>query len=209
MPNLPEGRVTQGIAAATAIAFLLLWLAGWLEAASYQAGFIPARLATNAGPPGALPVWLTPLTATFVHAGLLHLGFNLMMYIFCGRFVESVIGGVPSLLLYIVGAYAAALAQWAVAPLSAVPMVGASGAISATVGAYAVFFSRSRVRGIGPFSPFVVRVVWLAAGWVFVQSLIGLAAIGGGQIAIAAHIGGFIAGLVLARPLLLWRYRNA
>jgi membrane associated rhomboid family serine protease len=53
-----------------------------------------------------------------------------------------------------------------------------------------------------------VRVVWLAAGWVFLQSLFGLA-FSGGRIAIAAHVGGFAAGLALARPLLLWRYRRA
>ena len=201
--------MTQAIAVITAVAFLFLWLSGWLAPASYQAGFIPARLTSGADLPGALPVWLTPLSATLVHAGLLHLAFNLVMFVFCGRFVESVIGGGPSVVLYVVGAYAAALAQWAIGPGSTTPMVGASGAISATFAAYAVFFSRSEVRGIGPFSPFVVRVVWLAAGWIFVQSLLGLAAFGGGRIAIAAHVGGFLAGLVLARPLLLWRYRKA
>jgi membrane associated rhomboid family serine protease len=209
VPQLPDGRVTQGIAAATGLVFLLLWLSGWLEPAAVLAGFIPARLTGIADLSGAVPVWLTPLTATLVHAGLLHLAFNLLMFVFCGRFVESVIGGGASLGLYVAGAYAAALAQWAVDPASTVPMVGASGAISATVAAYAVFFSRSRVKGIGPFSPFVVRVVWLAAGWIFLQSLIGLAAFAGGHVAIAAHVGGFIAGLVLARPLLLWRYRKA
>ena len=208
MFTMPEGKVTQGIAIGTAIVFLFLWLAGWLELASLQGGFIPARLTANIALPGAVPVLLTPITATLIHAGLLHLALNMFMLVFCGRFVESVIGGGPNLVLYVVGAYAAAFAQWAVGPLSTVPMVGASGAISATVGAYAVFFSRARVKAIGPFSPFVVRVVWLAAGWVFLQSLFGLA-FGGGRIAIAAHVGGFIAGLALARPLLLWRYRKA
>ncbi len=207
MLNLPEGRFTQGLVAGTAIAFLFLWLTGTLELASIQGGFIPARVM---GPalPGALPVWLTPLSATLIHAGFLHLVLNMFMLIICGRFVESVIGGWESVLLYIVGAYAAAAAQWAVDPASTVPMVGASGAISANVGAYGVFFSRAQVKAIGPFSPFVVRVVWLAAGWIFLQSLFGLA-FAGGQIAIAAHVGGFIAGLLLARPLLLWRYRKA
>lgn len=209
MPQIPEGRVTHAIAIGTAIVFFVLWIAGWLDMASLRAGFIPARASGLADIPGGFPVWLTPLSATLLHAGLLHLGFNLLMFVFCGRFVESVIGGLPSVVLYIVGAYAAALAQFAAGPSSNVPMIGASGAISATVGAYAVFFSRSKVKGIGPFSPFVVRVVWLAAGWVFLQSLIGLAAVAGGQVAIAAHIGGFVAGLALARPLLMWRYRSA
>ncbi len=209
MPNIPEGKVTQAIAVITAVAFLLLWATGWAQTASLVGGFIPARLSGLVDPPGFVPALLTPLSSALLHGGFLHLAFNLLMFVFCGRFVESVIGGVPSLILYVAGAYAAALAQWAVGPGSVVPMIGASGAISATVGAYAVFFSRSQVRGIGPFSPFVVRVVWLAAGWVFIQSLIGLAGVAGGQVAIAAHIGGFIAGLALARPLLLWRYRGA
>lgn len=209
MPPLPPGRFTQALAAITSLAFLLLWASGWLDVAAVQGGFIPARLSGMANAPGALPVWLTPLSATLIHGGLLHLGFNMLMLIFCGRYVENVIGALPSAILYVVGAYASALAQFAVDPASTVPMIGASGAISATVGAYAVFFSRSRARAVGPFSAGVVRVVWLAAGWTFVQALIGLATSGGMQIAIAAHIGGFIAGLILARPLLLWHYRKA
>ena len=209
MPELPEGKVTQGIAIATAVAFFLLWIAGWLDVASLKGGFIPARVSGLVEVPGAVPVWLTPLSATLVHAGLLHIGFNLLMFVFVGRFVESVIGGGASLILYIVGAYAAALLHWSMDPTSTVPMVGASGAISATFGAYALFFGRDRTRGIGPLSGYAVRVLWLASAWIFVQALIGMAALGGVQVAIFAHIGGFVAGLALARPLLLWRYRKA
>lgn len=212
MPQMPSGRVTMGIALATALVWLVLALTGLSDQAAVEAGFMPARLSGVAEVPGGWPVWATPLTATVLHAGAVHLAFNMLMFVYCGRFVEEVVGGLPSAVLYVVGAYAAALAQWAVDPAGTVPMIGASGAVSATVGAYAVFFSRAKVKAIGPFSPFIVRVVWLAAGWVFVQSLLGLATAaptGGGSIAIAAHIGGFIAGLAMARPLLLWRYRNA
>jgi membrane associated rhomboid family serine protease len=209
MPPMPVGRVTSIIAALTALAWVLLAVSGYEQVFAFTGGFIPARLSGVAELPGGVPVWLTPITATLNHAGILHLGFNLLMFVYCGRYVEDVIGGGASALLYVAGAYAAALAQWAAGPASDIPMIGASGAVSATVGAYAVFFSRAQVKAIGPFSPFVVRVVWLAAGWIFVQSLIGLSGMGSGQIAIAAHIGGFIGGLVLARPLLLWRYRKA
>lgn len=208
MPPLPPGKVTQVIAAVTAVAFLALWALNLLPYASIFGGFIPAR-ASGVALSGAVPVWLTPLSATFIHAGLLHLGFNLLMFVYVGRFVESVIGGPASLLLYVIGAYAAALLHWLIEPGSAVPMVGASGAISATFGAYAVFFGRDRTEGVGPLSGFAVRILWLASAWIFVQSLIGIAAMGGVQVAIFAHIGGFIAGLVLARPLLMWRYRRA
>ena len=209
MTELPPGRVTQVIAAITVIAFLLLWASKLLPLASLAGGFIPARASELVQLPGAVPVWLTPLSATFIHAGMLHLAFNLLLFVYVGRFVEGVIGGWGSVALYLIGAYAAALLHWLIEPATTVPMVGASGAISATFGAYAVFFGRDRTAGIGPLSGYAVRILWLASAWIFVQSLIGVAAIGGVQVAIFAHIGGFIAGLVLARPLLMWRYRGA
>lgn len=209
MPELPPGKVTQAIAGLTALAYFVLWLGGWLDYAALAGGFVPARATGLLNVAGAVPVWLTPLSATLIHAGLLHLAFNMLMFLFVGRFVESVIGGGASLFLYVAGAYAAALLHWSIDPAQTVPMVGASGAISATFGAYAVFYGRDRTRGIGPLSGYAVRILWLASAWIFVQALIGIAALGGVQVAIFAHIGGFIIGLALARPLLLWRYRRA
>ncbi len=90
-------------------------------------------------------------------------------------------------------------------------MVGASGAISAVIGTYALIYSRSQVSAIGPIPASVVRIVWLAAGWTVLQLMIGLAGINGGgfgAIAIWAHVGGFLAGLLLARPLLISRFGN-
>ncbi|MGH6890806.1 MAG: rhomboid family intramembrane serine protease, partial [Dongiaceae bacterium] len=91
-----------------------------------------------------------------------------------------------------------------------VPMVGASGAISAVFGCYAMLFGQDRIKPLGPIPPRVIRIVWLAAAWIAIQGLVGIATWGSmTRIAIAAHVGGFIAGLLLARPLLLWRYRKA
>lgn len=209
MIEIPSGKVTQGIVIVTVAVFLLVTLAGWSATATLSGGFIPARVSGLLQVPGALPVWLTPLSATLLHANVMHIAFNMLMFLFIGRFTESVIGGPASALLYVAGAYAAALLHWAIDPMQTVPMVGASGAISATFGAYAVFYGRDRTKGIGPLSGYAVRIIWLASAWIFVQSLISLAAFGGGQVAIFAHIGGFIIGLALARPLLLWRYRRA
>ncbi len=119
------------------------------------------------------------------------------------------LGAGPVVVLYVVGGYAAAAAQWAVDPGSTVPIIGASGAISALVAAYARLFGERRAGAIGPFSADVVHVAWLAAAWVGIQLLMGIAGLGGLAIAIWAHIGGFLAGLVLAHPLLRWRYRHA
>ncbi len=133
------------------------------------------------------------------------------MLLFCGRQVEAVLGRWPLVLLYAVGAYAAAAAQWAVDPLGTAPMIGASGAISALMGTYALLYSRQNVRAFGPVPASVVRVLWLAAAWIVLQALIGYAMMsdGGAQIAVAAHVGGFVAGLLMTRPLLKWRFRRA
>ncbi|CAM5303021.1 Membrane associated rhomboid family serine protease OS=Sphingobium scionense OX=1404341 GN=GGQ90_000529 PE=4 SV=1 [Sphingobium scionense] len=212
--KLPAGRTTNAIALLTLVLFLLCLATGQIDNAALLGGFIPARV----GNPGlldgmaAVPWWLTPLSCTFVHAGWLHIGFNLLMLLFCGRQVEHVLGRTGTLILYIAGAYAACFAQWAITPELINPMVGASGAISAIIATYALLYSQQQVRRIGPLSANFVRVLWLAAAWIAIQLMIGVATAGGlgdlGQIAIAAHIGGFLAGLALTRPLLRWRFRK-
>jgi len=206
--------MTNAIAAITFAAFLLLSLTGQVDNAALLGGFIPARIDDPRLFAGvlAVPVWLTPLSCTLVHAGWLHIGFNLLMLIFCGRQVEQVLHKGAVLILYVVGAYGAALLQWAIGPASPNPMVGASGAISAVLATYALLYGQRPVRRIGPFSANFLRVLWLAVGWILIQLMIGLASARGfgdlGQIAIAAHIGGFLVGLVLTRPLLRWRFRK-
>jgi membrane associated rhomboid family serine protease len=213
--RLPPPRGTIAIVAATSLAWAVAASAGLSAEVAMLAGFVPARIADAMPVPGALPAALTPLGATFVHAGLLHLGFNMLILGFCGRFVEASIGPVLLVLLYAVGAYAAAGAQLAVDPHSVVPMIGASGAASAIIGAYALLYGHRQSSGWGPFSGLALHVAWLGAAWIGLQLLIALAGGGmpglpvGGSIAIAAHIGGFLSGLLLARPLLLFHYRDA
>ena len=89
-------------------------------------------------------------------------------------------------------------------------MIGASGAASAIVGAYSLLYGRSRARAIGPIPARAVHVIWLAAAWVVINLMTGLAFQAANiGIAAAAHIGGFIAGLILARPLFAWNWRKA
>ena len=89
-------------------------------------------------------------------------------------------------------------------------MIGASGAASAVVGAYSLLFGRSRAQAIGPIPAQVVHVAWLAVAWTVVNLMIAYAFLGAGvAVAAAAHIGGFFAGLALAKPLLMWRWRRA
>ena len=198
-------RTTAAIAAATGIAFLLQGFAG--PHVVLQGGFIPARL-TQAMPFNSVPFALTPLTATLLHGGWAHVGFNLLMLIYCGRQVEGVLGGMRLLILYVLGAYGAAFAQYLSDPTSSAPMIGASGAISAVIGTYALMFGRNQVNSIGPVPALAVRALWLAGAWLVLQWGVGF--ISGGTatpIAVAAHVGGFLTGLVLMYPLLEWRYR--
>lgn len=212
-----QARATAIITIATLLVSALLILSGTLPYWAVNAGFIPLRL-TDFGSPSdhlfAVPAWATPLTATLIHGGWAHIGLNLIMLVYCGQFTERAIGAGGIVILYLVGAYAAAVGHWAMDPRSIAPMVGASGAISAIVGAYALLYGQRQAKAIGPVPAGVVHVAWLAAAWIGIQLLMGIAGFGAsvgatGPIAIGAHIGGFLAGLVLARPLLLWRYRRA
>jgi membrane associated rhomboid family serine protease len=158
----------------------------------------------------ALPAVLTPLSATLVHSGLVHLGFNLLMLVWCGAAVERTIGAFGLIMLYVVGAFAAAAAQWAVDPAGAVPMIGASGAISAVMGAFALSFGRAKAFTSNLRVNRWINVAWLLVAWVVLQLMMGWLAGGQGYLlATPAHVGGFAAGLLLQRPLLLWRYRSA
>jgi membrane associated rhomboid family serine protease len=202
-------RATLAIAAATLIAFVLVHGAGLEARAASWAGFMPYRFSFDGYAPGA-PLWLTPLTATLAHADLIHIGFNLLILLFCGRAVEGVLGPASLVVLYVVGAYAAAAGHYAMEPGSMVPMIGASGAGSAVLGAYAMLFGRNRVKVRNATLALWINALWLMAGWVALQLIVGYVTYRASiSIAIGAHIGGFIAGLALARPLLLFRYRRA
>ena len=206
--------VTVAIAGVIAfVSALLLWT-GFLQLGIYAGGVIPARLSGIADLPpdvAVVPPLLTPLTAALVHGGWAHLGFNLLTFVYTGQASERALGRWGLLLLFVVGAYAAAAAQWAVDPIAATPMVGASGAISAVMASYALLYGEQRrQKAWGPFSARALHILWLAAAWIGINLLFGFVGWQAGQpIAIAAHIGGFIAGLALARPLLLWRWRRA
>jgi len=208
--RLPPARATVALGSITVVAWLLVAVSGLADRATVLGAFIPARLSGLLVLRDAVPAWLTPLTALLLHGGLLHLGFNMLMLGFCGRYVEVAVGARGVLILYVVGAYAAALGQYLLGPYETAPMIGASGAISALLGAYALLYGERRARVANRRLDALVHIVWLAAAWIGLQVLVGLALSDErGSIAVGAHVGGFLAGLALARPLLLWRYRSA
>lgn len=203
---------TAAILLLTVAVSLFVTLSPFSAQIEVLAGFMPARLSGTVVFPDvlAVPVWLTPLSCALIHAGVLHLGMNMLMLGFTGRETERALGPAGLVILYLVGAYAAALAQWAADPLSQAPMVGASGAASAVVGAYSLLYGQSKAKAIGPIPARVVHIAWLAIAWTLVNLLMATAFLRGGvAIAAAAHIGGFFAGLALAGPLLRWRWRKA
>ena len=201
---------TVAITALTALFWIGALLLRWSDQAAVMLGFIPARFGGLINVSPAVPAFLTPLTTTLVHASLVHVGLNLLIFVWCGTQVERVLGRFGLLALYFVGAYASALAQWSTAPASIVPMVGASGAISAVMGAFALSFGRARRITNNFHLNRWINVAWLMAAWIVLQLMVGwYAGAQGYLLATPAHIGGFAAGLLLQRPLLLWHYRKA
>ena len=202
------------IFAATAVASVILFLFGLENDATIRGGFVPGlvgfHVAASPDAPFMLPFWLTPVSATLIHAGWVHLGFNLFALGLCGDKLERTFGWRALAVLYVIGAYAAAAGYWLQEPASAWPLIGANGAVSALVGGYALLFGRSRARAIGPAPARVVAILWLSAAWIGLQVLIGLGDLAAGmRAAIGSSIGGLLAGLVFAKPLLLWHYRSA
>ena len=209
MERMIPRTATVAISALTALAWLIAVLFA-PEQAALALGFIPARLSGAVVPWAALPALLTPLSATLVHSGLIHLGFNLLIFLWCGTAVERVLGKTGLIVLYLVGAYAAALGQWVADPGGIVPMVGASGAISAVIGAFALSFGRAKRFTSSLALNRWINALWLLVAWVVLQLMMGwLGGMQGYLLATPAHVGGFAAGLLLQRPLLLWRYRQA
>lgn len=209
MPRVAR-TATNAIVALTALAFVVIAVLGWNEWAALSLGFIPARFSGLTIDWSAAPAILTPLTATIVHSGLLHLGFNLLILWWCGSAVERVVGASGIIALYVVGAFAAALLQWLADPMEVTPMIGASGAVSAVIGAYSLSFGRAKAVTRSPRVNRLLNALWLLVAWIVLQLMTGyIAGQQGTMLATPAHIGGFVAGLLLQRPLLLWRYRSA
>jgi membrane associated rhomboid family serine protease len=205
-----SARVTLVIAAVTALCWLAVRLSGHELDAIAAGGFLPARLDRLAGFDLFTAIMVTPLTAALLHSGLIHLGVNLFFLLLCGRSIEPILSGRGLAVLYVAGAYAAAAAHYAFNPHGTEPMIGASGGVWAAVGAWAMLFGKNRVRLGNPTLARWVHLLWLAAAWIALQLLVEIALYPiGAQPGIAFHVGGFVAGLLLSKPLLMLRWRGA
>jgi membrane associated rhomboid family serine protease len=190
-----------------------------LAASVCQLGLIPGELLRTVPPGTAVPIgaglhcvlsaaphWSTVLTSMFMHGGWIHLLGNMWFLWIFGNNIEDAMGHARFAVFYLVCGVIAALTQVLVDPHSAVPMVGASGAISGVMGAYVLLFPRVRVHTLvwlGFFVTTVTLPAYLMLGYWFVyQVLLGtvgvLAQVEGGT-AFWAHIGGFLAGMALIK----------
>ena len=202
-------RVTLVLTLVAAAVFLVSYPPRVHDALVDWAAFVPAEVDSGLESAG-VPFWLTPLTSAFLHANFVHIAFNLLIFVFCGRPTEAVLGPGGMVVLFLTGAYAAAAGQYLVDPNSLTPMIGASGAVSAVLGAYGLLFGRNKVKVANPTLALWLHALWLFAAWVIMNVIVGIVMGSAGiMIAVAAHIGGFVIGLALARPLLLFRYRKA
>ncbi len=149
--------------------------------------------------------WSTAVSSMFLHGGWFHLILNMWFLWVFGNNIEDAMGHGGYLVFYLLAGVLASAAHVASAPGSAVPTVGASGAISGVMGAYIVLYPKVRVDTLFIFFIFI-RVIplpaWVMLGyWIGLQLLTGLGGSGlSGGVAVWAHIGGFVAGLLLVWP---------
>jgi membrane associated rhomboid family serine protease len=149
------------------------------------------------------------ITSMFLHGGWLHLLGNMLFLWIFGNNVEDRVGRIPFLLFYLVGGITAALSQVIIDPHSSVPLVGASGAIAAALGAYIVLFPGARILSLvflGFFYQLLEVPALVVLGyWFVLQLLSGVTALGAetanGSVAFFAHIGGFALGAVVGLVL--------
>ena len=218
-PTLGTSVVTMVLIGLNVAAWVLVQGMGaepYLSKSVCELGLIPGEFLGRLPPGYSIPVsesaacvmdadqeWLSPLTSMFLHGGWLHLIGNMWFLWLFGNNVEDSMGHVRYLVFYLLSGLAAAAAQTFVNPTSAIPMVGASGAISGVMGAYVVLYPRVRVHMLIVLGFFITRIAvpaFLMLGyWFLLQILGGLPAIGEekGGVAFWAHAGGFIAGAVL------------
>jgi membrane associated rhomboid family serine protease len=198
------------------IALILANVAAWifvqgaggnLELSICRFGMIPVELSgreivgQQVCPLGDL-TWQTLFSSMFMHGGWVHLGSNMLFLWVFGNNVEDSMGHFRFVLFYVLCGLAAAFLHIVISSNSAIPTVGASGAISGILGAYMVLYPRVRVHVFfPPFWFFSMRAGWVLGYWIAIQILLGIAQVGGqvSGVAVWAHIGGFFAGVILVK----------
>jgi membrane associated rhomboid family serine protease len=230
-PTTTKPYVTVGIMIVCVLAYIFQhWLLtdDGATRIAYAFGVVPAVLTGHEALPPELyviPAWGSVITSMFMHGGFWHLAGNMLYLWVFGNNIEDAMGHGRFVAFYLLCGVAAVFAQVLPNPGSIIPMVGASGAISGVLGAYMLLFPRARVLLGLPLGFVILQLgrfpaIWVLAAWFLMQLLMGAinswmaaeraVAESQGGIAFGAHIGGFIAGLLLValfkkRSVPLWR----
>lgn len=143
------------------------------------------------------PVRIAMLFSMFMHGSWMHLGGNMLFLWIFGNNIEDHLGPVRYLLFYLAGGIAATIAHIAIAPDSIIPVVGASGAVAAVMGAYAVWFPNAPIRTIVMIMLMNIKAKWWLGFWLITQFFTG----SDSGVAWMAHVGGFVFGAAIAWPI--------
>jgi membrane associated rhomboid family serine protease len=206
IPSYSPPLVTVALIAANCLIYLFLLSTGrGYELALIKWGAIPYEITHGVELTPDLPFFapLSLFSSMFLHGGFFHLAGNMLYLWIFGDNVEDQLGHVKFFVFYILCGLAASLLHIMTTPNSQVPMVGASGAIAGVLGAYMIKFPRARILTL-IFFGFFIRIVAIPAlfvlgFWFILQLLFALPSIGStsGGVAFFAHVGGFLAGIVL------------
>jgi len=198
--------ITYGVLISCVLVFFWqLSLGEGAQQAVYSFGVIPSVLFESKSLPRdleILPAWLTIFSSMFLHGGWMHLIGNMLYLWVFGNNVEDAMGHKRFIVFYLLCGLVAALTQAMINPDSEVPMIGASGAVSGVLGAYLLLYPHARILVVIPIGIFIYTP-WIAAYWVlgfwFVLQIFNsmLSASEMGGVAYAAHLGGFVAGMLL------------
>ena len=204
----PAPLVTVSLVVLNVLAFLVELnqpSPGALQSFIQAWGVVPREytLARDIPPTIPLPFWSTLITSMFLHGGWLHLGGNMLYLWIFGDNLEKTMGRARFLVFYLACGIAAGLAHILFSGASGVPTVGASGAISGVLGGYLVLFPRNRVRVLTRGGIVAMPALVVLGFWIFIQLINGIGSLAvtteTGGVAYLAHVGGFVAGLVLVR----------
>ncbi len=222
--NIPTDRVpilTVLLIAANVFVYFFLQDGGIAHGPSNASvldyGAIPGEVTQERPDQGPIAAYLTLVTSMFLHGGILHLAGNMLFLWIFGTNVEDAMSRLRFVLFYVLGGLCAVGLQIAMDPGSTVPTVGASGAIAGVLGGYIVLYPRARVVTL-VFVIFLFTLIelpaWVLLGfWFLQQALFAAAQVaqptggGGGGVAYAAHVGGFVFGLLAIRAFAQRRKR--
>jgi membrane associated rhomboid family serine protease len=195
--------VTILLVIANVIVFLYQMGLGTRQDAFVSAFALVRLFHPSAASAGTVPAGVTIFTAMFLHGGFLHVAGNMLYLWIFGNNVEEAMGRVRFLVFYLLTGFVAAYGHALTNTRSAVPMIGASGAVSGILGAYLLLYPRARVITL-VFIGFLIRTIEVPAMivlgfWFVLQFLNALVSAGGtgGGVAWFAHVGGFVAGMAL------------